>query len=204
MLKRVLAFVLAFFCVCPLLLFAAYADDGVDTDLGLSLGYSEVYIEPPDIAGLMRPSGMMLMSIGSQPAYPYTGGAFIAANTNYGNGLVAAPEPFKKDTFGFVKGTNRVVNLTNGTVTCYWIMGGTTYNARFQRYGELEYQYTSGGTTTWRTMTMSAVTDSNVQFLDETGERGIQRPYLSLESKVLLFFVIFEVLVHTLALFKGR
>ena len=164
----------------------------------------EEYEEPPPIHELMETGeGPRLRSIITQPNYPYTGGAFMALNTNYGNGLLAVPEPYKVSTFGFVKNTDRVVNLTNSTINGYWIMGGTTYNARIVRYGEIEYQYTTSGTTQWRTLTVSALTDSNIQFLDETGERGIQRPYFSLESRLVLVLIVFEILIHAAMLVRG-
>jgi hypothetical protein len=174
-------------------------------DERLPLGISgDDYIEPPPLHELLDTGGISFMSIGTQAAYPYTGGAFMAVNTNYGNGLIVTPEPFKVNTFGFLKNTNRVVNLTNSTVSGYWIMGGTTYNLQFSRYGEAQYQYYTGSTYTWRTLTISALTDSNVQFLDETGERGIQRPYLTLQDKILLLFVFAELAIHGLALIRRR
>lgn len=142
--------------------------------------------------------------IGSSSAYPYTGGCYMQLTTSYGSGVLVAPEVFRFNSFGFLKGTDRIVNLTNSTVNCYWIMNGVTYSARFQRYGELEYQYVSGSTSTWRSVTVYSLDDSNVQFLDETGERGIQRPYLSMELKILITFVFIELLVHGLALVRRR
>lgn len=179
----------------------------------LVLGYSgddELELELPLISEHMddveaaSSGGISLFSVSTQPNYPYTGGGFMALNTNWGNGLFIFPEQYKINTFGFIKGTDRVINLTNSTINAYWIMGGVTYSARIQRYGEVEYAYVSGSTTTWRVMTVSALTDHNVQFLDETGERGIQIPYIPLESRIIMVFVIFEVIVHSLQLILSR
>lgn len=170
----------------------------------LPLGYSgavaAVEVEVPPIHELF-PS-VSTRSIATQPAYPYTGGAFIAAITNYGTGVMVLPESYKTDTFGFVKGTDRVVNLTNVTVSGYWVMGGTTYQLRFTTYGEAQYYVLVSGTYTWRSLTVSAMTDSNVQFLDETGERGIQRPSITLTDRLLVVFMVLMILVQGVSILK--
>lgn len=174
--------------------------------LGLSLGYSGVLGELPDIAGHIADvfGFISTRSISTQANYPYTGGAFIAVNTNYGSGLIVIPEDFKKGTFGFIKGTNRLINLTNSTVSGYWIMGGVTYSFQAARYSEPQYYYNLSTPNAWRTLTVSAVTDTNVQFLDETGERGVQHPYFNLESKLLIALIFIEIFVHVLGLFRRR
>jgi len=159
-----------------------------------------IHIAMEEVAAI----GISPMSIITQPNYPYTGGAFVALNTNYGTGLACFPEQFKINTFGFRRNTDRVVNLTNATINGYWIMGGVTYNLRVQRYGELEYQFTTTGTAQWRTLTVSAMTDSNIQFLDETGERGIQRPHISLETRIIIAFIFIEIAIHSISLIRGR
>ena len=166
--------------------------------------------EPPaihdDIAEVQPVSdgGIMPMSIITQAAYPYTGGGFMQVNTNYGNGLVVVPEPYKLNTFGFLKNTDRMVNLTNSMVSGYFIMGGTTYNARFQTYGQLEYYRPSGNTYVWTAMTVSSLNDTNIQFLDETGERGIQNPVFSLSDRLLFTMVLLHVVSVGVSFMKRR
>lgn len=176
----------------------------IDERLPLGTSQVEVLPEPPPIHELMDDGGVSTFSIGTQTAYPYTGGCFMAVNGSQGVGLIVAPEDFKKDTFAFIKGTNRIVNLTNNTITCYWIRNGTTYNARFQRYGELEYYYQSGSSWYWSGINVTALTDSNVQFLDETGERGIQRPDFSLTERVHIVFMLVEIFLLLIMALRRR
>lgn len=189
-------------CVLPV---AVSADDGVDIGASAVIGMSEPE-QLPDIAGdIAQVFGLIApTSIGSQANYPYTGGAFIAATTNYGTGLMVLAEPYKVNTFGYLKGTDRVVNLTPSTISGYWIMGSTTYQLRFTALGQAEYYYNLSTPYAWRTLTVSAVTDTNIQFLDETGERGIQRPYLTLQDRILIVFIVMEIAIHAVALVRRR
>lgn len=194
------------------------SDDSVDFDSSFILDYLEQILtvleeepeselefeEVPQLHNLFGDGSISSFSISEQSNYPYTGGGYMVVSTNYGNGVVVVPDPFKHDVFGFVKGSDRVVNLTNSTVSCYLIMGGDTYNARFQRFGELEYQYQTGISNTWRSVLVSSLNDTNIQFLDETGERGIQHPYLTLTDKLLFVFIFMELVIHTLELFRRR
>lgn len=160
---------------------------------------------PPALEGFLFSSeGISAMSIGDISSYPYTGGGFIYCQTSSGTGVVFVPEPYKVNTFGFMKGTDRVVNLTTGTVSGYWIVGGTTYSLRFTSLGQAQYYRQSGSTWVWTDININTILDTNIQYLDETGERGIQRPVLSITDKVLMFFVVFELLIHAIALMKRR
>ena len=220
--RDVWALLLAFVCIVTCFTVTVRADDGEEIDPGL--GYSVAEEEPeeleeepeeepgeepeeeeePDIPAIHALMGRSTFSISSQSNYPYTGGGFIAASTNYGTGLMVLPENNKVNTFGFVKNTDRVVNLTMSTVNGYWIMGGTTYQLRFTSYGQAEYYYNLATPYAWRSLTVSAITDTNIQFLDETGERGVQRPYLKLQEKIIIAFLVLEIGIHALVLMKGR
>ena len=215
--RDVWALLLAFICIVTCFTVTVRADDGEDIDPGL--GYSVAEEEPeeleeefeeseeeeePDIPAIHALMGISTFSISSQANYPYTGGCFIAANTNYGTGLMVLPENYKVNTFGFVKNTDRVVNLTMSTVNGYWIMGGTTYQLRFASYGQAEYYYNLATPYAWRSLTVSAITDTNIQFLDETGERGVQRPYLTLQEKIIISFLVLSIAIHAVGLFGRR
>lgn len=154
------------------------------------IGFSDdIYSEVPPIPdiGGMLPQGR---SIGSQTRYPYSGGAFVACNSNQGQGLLVLAEPYKSDTLGFIKGGDRIVNLTNVQISGYWVSGGTTYSLRIPSLGEPQYYYSYGSTNQWRTITISSVTDSNINFLDETGERGIENPRFSFFEKITLLVLL--------------
>jgi hypothetical protein len=137
-------------------------------------------------------------------SYPYTGGGFISCNTSVGVGVAVLAENYKQNTFGFLKGSDRVINLISSTVSGYFILGGVTYSMRFQSLGEMQYYRQVGSSWQWLDVTVYSISDTNIQFLDETGERGIQNPYFSISERIMIFFVVFEILVHIVALLRRR
>lgn len=152
-----------------------------------------VEVEDLPLNPLLSPAGdefvpvmAMRSPIGEAAAYPYTGGAFISVNTNYGNGYFVLPVNFKQNTLGFEKGSDRIVNLTNSTVSGYFIVGGTTYNLRFQSMGQAQQYYYQGTGYIWRDVTVTRVNDSNINWLDETSERGVFNPYFSFDTKFIV------------------
>lgn len=154
--------------------------------------------EPPPLHQIMP------RSIITQANYPYTGGCFMAVNTNYGTGVIMLPETYKKDTIGFLKNTSRPVNLTAGQVSGYWIMGGTTYTLRIRSLAEPEYYYYNGSSWTWRTLTVSSMTDTNIEFLDETGKRGIENPDFSIYERMILLLLCVNIAVPIIGVFFRR
>lgn len=162
----------------------------------LQMPVSDELEEPPPIHEAFGASGITTFGIADQPTYPYTGGGFAHVNTNYGNGIILVPNPCRQDTFGFQKGTDRIYNLTPSAITGFWIVNGSTYNLRFTALGQPEYYYYTGSTYQWRTLTISKLNDSNIQFLDDTGERGIQRPFFSLTDRLLIVLILVELFIH--------
>lgn len=167
----------------------------------LSLGMSdEEYVEPPEL----HRDFLTSYSIGTQSNYPYTGGGFISVNSPQGNGIIVVPENYKTNYFGFYKGTDRLINLNNDMITGYWIVGGNTYNLQVPRYGVPRYQYSSGSSWYWADINTTKVNDTNIQFLDETGERGVENPVFSITDKLLILFMVLIMLSHALIFMKGR
>ena len=103
------------------------------------------------------------------PSYiPLSGGAYFETNVaSLGQVSAVFPLQYKNDTFGFTGTGNNICNLTNSTVSGYlYRTNGTTYSCRFTRQGTLEYQATA--TATWTALSTSAISNTNIQFVDQT------------------------------------
>ena len=144
----------------------------------------EALRNPPDLTEFY--TILMARGIPDMSNYPYTGGCFALVNSNLGQGIIFVPENYRTNTFGFMKGTDRIVNLTTGTVNGYWIRAGTTQSLRFSSLGQAQYYYQSGNNWYWGDIVISSLLDTNIQFLDETGERGIQNPFFTIFERTMI------------------
>lgn len=102
-----------------------------------------------------------------------SGGCFIECQTNLGKGTLILPVNYCKDTFGFSGEHYNVMNITNGTVSGYFVLeNGTSYNARASSFSTFQYQSNEDYYSRWYDLTVSKIYNTNTQFTDSNGNRA--------------------------------
>lgn len=144
------------------------------------------------------------------PTYlPISGGAYFEVQCSLGKVSLVFPDSFKNGTFGFSGSGSDIVNLTNSTVQGYlYTSSGASYSARLTRLSTLEYQ-PSSSSSTWSSITVSQIYNTNVTFIDLTSrDRQTDNYYLSKEDMFLYSFVIlntvFSLFILLSNLFRGK
>lgn len=116
-----------------------------------------------------------------------SGGAFVEAQS--GNRSVVILLPYDKRAEVFTTLTDgQLYNCTSGTVNCQVWINGTHYTGRFQSWGTLQYQTTSGYTSVWNDLDIDKITDTNLELL--TDDNSVYNSNF--------FFTKFEVVVISL------
>lgn len=102
-----------------------------------------------------------------------SGGCFIECQTNLGKGTLILPVNYCEDTFGFSGEHYNVMNITNSTVSGYFVLeNGTSYNARASSFSTFQYQSNEDYYSRWYDLTVSQIYNTNAQFTDNNGDRG--------------------------------
>jgi len=121
---------------------------------------------------------------------PIAGGVYIQANvTTLGNVLIFVPVEYQLNYLSFLRGTTNVINIGNATVTCNLYSGNNYqnyYQARFTRFGTLEYYYNyQGSNYRWDPLTVNSIQNTNVQFVDNTTITAIRQVPISFVIQLL-------------------
>ena len=111
---------------------------------------------------------------GQYPAYlEQSGSCFIECQTNLGRGTIVVPLNYTNDTFGFYGDGGQVMNLTSYTISGYFVtQSGTTYEMRFTSFSTPQYVYSSDWSSRYQDLTVTAIYNTNVSFLDDVADRG--------------------------------
>lgn len=148
--------------------------------------YPEAVYGASDEQALISP-----MSMGDTD-YPYTGGAWFDVQTSLGRGHLYFSDTYRTGGyFGFLAGTETLVNVSGSTLNGFLRVGTTVYTVRMQTFATLTYQYTSGGTTYWGAVSVTRLYDTNVSLRDDTGrEYGVWNPSDSVITAGVGIFVL--------------
>lgn len=123
-------------------------------------------------------------------------GCFIECETNLGKGSIIIPIDFCKDTFGFLGGQYNVMNITNNTVSGYFVLeNGTSYNVRASGFSTFQYQSKDDYYSRYYDLTVSKIYNTNAQFSDKVSDRGNAIFDLSLSDCLLIIIVLFLLLI---------
>lgn len=130
-----------------------------------------------------------------------SGGCFIECQTNLGKGTLILPVNYCKETIGFSGEHYNLMNITNSTVSGYFVIeNGTSYNARASSFSTFQYQSNDDYYSRYYDLTVSKIYNTNCYFTDCLGERQNSRydfdtsTVLSVLSLVVLLLIFFVVL----------
>lgn len=139
------------------------------------------------------------------PSYvPISGGAYIEVQSSLGRGALVFPNQYQNDTFGFSGSGLNLCNITYSTVSGYFYpASGNPVQVRFQRYNTLEYYYEGGSWgNEWRAVTVSAIYNTNVRFIDNTTlTRAQEGPVFTDGDKVYIPMLVLLIGVFLVACF---
>lgn len=152
------------------------------------------------------------------PTYvPTSGGAWAEVDTAEGLVTFVVPVDYYRGTLGFTGAGYNVTNLTNTTVTgtVYTITGFSYYDnprslqCRFARMGSMEvyapYRNSYGNVSyQWEPLPTTAVRNTNIAFVDDTGGNRTNDAYRYDSSEKVLILIFVSVALLGLAnLLKG-
>lgn len=130
-----------------------------------------------------------------------SGGCFIECQTNLGKGTLILPMNYCEDTFGFSGQYYNVMNITNSTVSGYFVLeNGTSYNARASSFNTFQYQSNEDYYSRWYDLTVSKIYNTNAQFTDNNGERANTIFNLPLTDLLLVWVAIMLIFVSVFVL----
>lgn len=140
------------------------------------------------------------------PLYvPISGGAFFEVESSLGKITFICPNNCKNNYFGFSGSGNNICNVTNSTVTGYiYTASGTSYQARFTALGTLEYRINSSSYYEYRDVTITKILNTNVNFIDDKGDRQTDNYFLSKENIFLYTLLLVCASCSVLSLFFSR
>lgn len=140
------------------------------------------------------------------PSYvPISGGAFFEVESSLGKITFICPNNYKNNYFGFSGSGNNICNVTNSTVTGYiYTASGTSYQARFTSLGTLEYRINSSSYYEYRDVTITKILNTNVNFIDDKGDRQTDNYFLSKENIFLYTLLLVCASCSVLSLFFSR
>lgn len=147
---------------------------------------------------------------GQYPAYlEQSGSCFIECQTNLGRGTIVVPLNYTNDTFGFYGDGSQVMNLTSYTISGYFVtQSGTTYEMRFTSFSIPQYVYSSDWSSRYQDLTVTAIYNTNVSFVDDIGDRGSEiynfSSFQTVIIAILLGLVLFVVGWLVLYIVCGR
>ena len=141
------------------------------------------------------------------PSYvPISGGAYIKVQSTLGRGALVFPNQYQNNTFGFSGSGLNLCNITYSTVSGYFYpASGSPVQVRFQRYSTLEYYYENGSWgNEWRAVTVSAIYNTNVRFIDNTTlTRAQEGPIFDDGQRTMIPLVIVLLLVAVIGICLG-
>ena len=141
------------------------------------------------------------------PSYvPISGGAYIEVQSTLGRGSLVFPNQYQNNTFGFSGSGLNLCNITYSTVSGYFYSAsGSPVQVRFQRYNTLEYYYENGSWgNEWRPVTISAIYNTNVRFIDNTTlTRAQEGPIFDDGQRTMIPLVIVLLLVAVIGICLG-
>lgn len=101
-----------------------------------------------------------------------SGGCFIECQTNLGKGSIVFANNYQEDTIGFYGSGSNLMNISNSTVSGYFVLeNGTTYDVRASGFSTFQY-YTGNNWGSYTDLTVSRIYNTNVQLTDEQGDRA--------------------------------
>lgn len=136
---------------------------------------------------------------------PIAGGVYIQANvTVLGNVIIYVPIEYKDGYFSYLQNTTNIINISNSTITCNLYAGNnyqTYYQARFSRFGTLEYYYNySGSSYRWEPIAVSSIQNTNVNIVDNTTINAIRQ--VSIENIIDITVVLLLGMVLIILIIK--
>lgn len=130
-----------------------------------------------------------------------SGGCFIECQTNLGKGTLILPVNYCENTFGFSGEYYNVMNITNGTVSGYFVLeNGTSYNARASSFSTFQYQSNEDYYSRWYDLTVSQIYNTNAQFTDNNGDRGNSVFDLDTTENLLIIIAVILSVIFLLVL----
>ena len=150
------------------------------------------------------------------PAWvPVSGGAWVEADTAQGQICVVVPLDYRIGYFGFSGSGYNVANLTSTSISgTAYAQGNFTYygnpssvQCRFTRMSTLEvyapYQNNYGGTSyQWETLDITAIHNTNMDFVDEVGDRQNDAYRYDTTQKILILLFCLVVLLGVFMIFR--
>lgn len=134
-----------------------------------------------------------------------SGGCFIECQTNLGKGTLILPVNYCENTFGFSGEYYNVMNITNSTVSGYFVLeNGTSYNAHASSFSTFQYQSNEDYYSRWYDLTVSQIYNTNAQFTDNNGNRGNVLYNLQLSDYFSLFLCLLVLALIVVQIFKLR
>lgn len=135
---------------------------------------------------------------GQYPAYlEQSGSCFIECQTNLGRGTIVVPLNYTNDTFGFYGNGSQVMNLTSYTISGYFVtQSGTTYEMRFTSFSKPQYVYSSDWSSRYQDLTVTAIYNTNVSFVDDIADRGSEAYVFSTYETVVISLLAIPLCFH--------
>lgn len=107
---------------------------------------------------------------------PFLGGSYFElSTTQLGRALAFIPDDYNEGFISLNPAGIIPVNVSNTTITGQVYYGTnftSSYQFRLTRFNTPEYYYQQGSTNEWRTLTVTAIYNTNVNFLDNTSRFG--------------------------------
>ncbi len=124
-----------------------------------------------------------------------SGGCFIECQTNLGKGTIILPKNYCKDTIGFYGTGSNLMNISNSTVSGYFVLeNGVTYDVRASGFSTFQY-YTSNNWGSYVDLIVSQIFNTNCYFVDEQGERENSRYDFSNDEIISVICLVFLILI---------
>ena len=142
------------------------------------------------IASLCFPT--MAASYGKDypPYLEQSASCFIECQTQLGRGTVVLPIDYCSDSLGFYGGNNQLMNITNSTISGYFVLSnGTTYDLRFSAFFTPQYYQQDSWQGRYYDLNVSQIYNTNCFLLDYT-ENDRQTDGLDWKSSQVWFVVI--------------
>lgn len=125
-----------------------------------------------------------------------SGGCFIECQTNLGKGALILPVNYCKETIGFSGAQYNVMNVTNSTVSGYFVLeNGTSYNARASSFSTFQYQSNEDYYSRYYDITVSKIYNTNCYFVDYQGERQNSKYDFSNNEIISVICLVFLILI---------
>ena len=125
---------------------------------------------------------------------------FVECETYLGKGSIVLPVNYKNDIIGFYGEDYELFNCTSSTITGQFVLeDGTTFTCRATSFNKFEVRSSDDYYNQYSELGVMQIYNTNVEFLDDTGERGNTiysfTPFEQIVIVLLLFIVVLFVLL---------